>query len=268
MRENDRVASEHLLVVAEAAPRGGQLRGVVVLDEGARVHRIATDQPRQPPVHGPELAEVVGLDGTLQVVVEREVEGSHDALALAHVVGEAVDVAVPVLRHGERVPRGAHVLRLEPRPVTLHHVKADRAEADVLHHVADKLLDVRLHLRVCVIHGRGKLGHLDAGAVAAAAARHRGAVPADGPAAPVGLLEDEPAALRVLRRGAAVVDNEVEYGRHVLLVHGHHEVLQHGGGAVVGVELVPHAREVAVVVHGVGGRGEPDHVDARAAELR
>mmetsp|Transcript_3091 Transcript_3091/g.10299 ORF Transcript_3091/g.10299 Transcript_3091/m.10299 type:complete len:381 (-) Transcript_3091:453-1595(-) len=266
VREEERVGTKHLLVVAESTADDRELVGVVVVDERHGTRRVTADDAAEAPVLV-ELREVVGVDDALQHVVQREVVDGHAALALPDVVVQAVGVAVPVLRHGEGRTGRAHVVLLEVGRVALHEVEAQRAEAHVVHHVPDVGVDVLADLRVRVVHAGRVLCGLSR-ATRTRATRHRGAVAANGPALPVRLLEAQPATGGVLRGRAAVVHHDVQDGVDLLLVHRADQALQRRGAAVAVVQDVPLPRQVGVLVHGVRGRGQPHHVHARGAQLR
>ena len=87
MRQDERIAPERLVVVAEAAPDDGQLIGVVVINKSAGPRWVSACQASQSAA-AVQLFEVVAVDAALQDIIEREVVDGHDALALSHIVVE------------------------------------------------------------------------------------------------------------------------------------------------------------------------------------
>mmetsp|Transcript_78399 Transcript_78399/g.199309 ORF Transcript_78399/g.199309 Transcript_78399/m.199309 type:complete len:525 (-) Transcript_78399:644-2218(-) len=259
MRQQEGIRSAHLVVVAELATHDGQVASVVVLDEGHAPDRVASHDARElsPTI---QAAEVVGVDAILERVVHRKVVHCHEALGGSDVIPQDLDIPVPILGHRVGRARGADVLLLEPGAVAENEVQAQGAEPDIFHEPLDEGLGVLLDLLVGVVDVRRVLDVHASGIGTLAVPR--AVVPADGPALPVRILEHGPLALIVLLLPTSVVDHNVGDGGDASPVHLFDDCPQLGLRAVLGVQVVPLARQVSPVVDGLGGRRHPDHVDA------
>mmetsp|Transcript_6183 Transcript_6183/g.14778 ORF Transcript_6183/g.14778 Transcript_6183/m.14778 type:complete len:324 (+) Transcript_6183:36-1007(+) len=214
MRQDVYVTTDNLVVVSERATNYLQMVCIMVLHECARSYWVhAHDATRfASPIQS---AEVIGSDTVLQCVVHREVKHSDRALRGIDVVAKDLWVSVPVLRHREWRSSRSNILLLEARREADDEVKPQSAEAHFLKDPVDPLLDILLDLRVGVINVWSVLQELS-GTVRSFT--HTGViVSADGPSAPVRLLEHSVLASAILLGGTSVINDCIHHGSNASL---------------------------------------------------
>mmetsp|Transcript_18149 Transcript_18149/g.38805 ORF Transcript_18149/g.38805 Transcript_18149/m.38805 type:complete len:792 (+) Transcript_18149:36-2411(+) len=260
VREQEGISPADLVVVSKLAPDDLQVASVVILNKGHTSDRIGAHDAGKSTT-AIETPEVVGVDRILECVVDREVIDGCHSLSRVDVIAQDLHIPVPILCHCVGGSHASDVLFLDPSPIAEDKIQTDGSETDLFDKPLHVGFRVFLDLLVRVVDVWGVFDVLARGLRTLTEAG--GVVPADGPALPIRLLEDSPLTVLVLLLGAAVVDHDVGDGANARLVHRRDQRLQLFGGAVLAVQVVPSARQVASVVDALRGGREPDHVDAR-----